>query len=499
MCGILGILGQVEEVSLDLYEGLIVLQHRGQDAAGIATFDNKFHIKKGNGLVRDVFKKENFLRLKGKVGVGHVRYPTAGTYSSDEAQPFFTNFPFGITFVHNGNITNANELKKSLIEKENQYFNTNSDSEILMLFFANELSKAQKKYADNFTKSVFSAIENTIKNAKGSYSVIALIAGRGLVAFRDPHGLRPLILGKKPRGFFDSWMLASESVALTSLEYEIVRDVRPGEGIYIDVKGNMLFKDCVKVKSKFSPCIFEFVYLARPDSMMDNVSVYHARLRMGQYLAEKIKKANIDIDVVIPIPETSRSTAMSLANELNLKFREGFVKNRYIGRTFIMPGQRVRARSIRQKLNPIHLEFRNRNVLLVDDSIVRGNTSKKIVELAREAGANKVYFSIACPPLRYPCVYGVDMPKKEDFVAHELEIDEIRKEIGADGIFYQDLFMLKKSVGEGNSKAKNVCDACFSGRYPTGDIDEKKLKEFKKMREEASHESVLENQMELDL
>ena len=479
MCGIIAIYEQ-EDVIHDIYDGLTVLQHRGQDAAGISTFDGEqFHIKKGNGLVRDVFRTKNILRLSGNMGIGHVRYPTAGSNKSAESQPFYVNSPYGMSLAHNGNLINTSELAKDLFKRDLRHLNTTSDSEVLLNVLADEMikEKAEKLHSEH----VFNAVGRVMQRIKGSYAVVALIAGQGVLAFRDPFAIKPLIIGERLTKFKKDYIIASEDVAIRTLGFKVVRDVGPGEVVFIDKKGDIHFKTCVETP-RLSPCIFEYVYFARPDSFIDKVSVYKTRLRMGETLAEQIKKANINIDTVIPIPETARSTAMQLANAIGVKYREGFVKNRYIGRTFIMPGQQIRKKSVRYKLSPVGLEFKNRNVLLVDDSIVRGNTSQQIVDMAREAGARKVYFASAAPPLLYPCVYGVDMPNKKDFIANKLSTEEICKVIGADKLFYQTIPDLITSAKEGNPKIKKFCSACFDGDYVTGDVTKKVLQKAEASR-----------------
>ena len=472
MCGIIGIYEQ-ENVVQDIYDGLTVLQHRGQDAAGIATYDGKqFHIKKGNGFVRDVFQIKNILRLQGNYGIGHVRYPTAGCNSSEESQPFYVNSPYGITLAHNGNLTNVEELTKCVFEKDLRHLNTSSDSELLLNVLADELMK--KKELQLNPKDLFQAVGRLMERVRGSYAVVSLVAQKGLLAFRDPYGIKPLIVGERTGKFKKEYIIASEDVALKALGFKVIRDVAPGEAVLIDQKGEIYWEVCAK-KTQLSPCIFEYVYFARPDSFMDDISVYKTRLRMGEKLAEQVQAANLEIDTVIPIPESARPAAMQLAKTIGVKYREGFVKNRYIGRTFIMPGQEMRKKSIRYKLSPVDLEFKNRNVLLVDDSIVRGNTSQQIVEMAREAGAKKVYFASAAPPLIFPCLYGVDMPSKKDFIANQLNKEEIRKLINADALFYQDLESLIDAAREGNPKIKKFCSACFDGNYVTGDITEEML------------------------
>jgi len=472
MCGIIAIYEQ-EDVIQDIYDGLTVLQHRGQDAAGISTYDGKqFHMKKGNGLVRDVFRTKNILRLKGNYGIGHVRYPTAGSNSSDESQPFYVNSPYGISLAHNGNLTNTGELAKHLFERDLRHLNTTSDSEILLNVLADELIK--EKALELKSNQVFKAVERLMGRVKGSYAVISLLADQGILAFRDPFGIKPIIVGERSGKFKKEYIIASEDVAIKTLGFKVIRDIAPGEAVFVDKKGKIYWQVCAK-KTQLSPCIFEHVYFARPDSFIDDVSVYKTRLRMGEKLAEQIKKANLKIDTVIPVPESSRPSAMQLANEIGVKYREGFVKNRYIGRTFIMPGQEIRKKSVRYKLSPVNLEFKNRNVLLVDDSIVRGNTSQQIVDMAREAGAKNVYFASAAPPLLFPCLYGVDMPSKKDFIANKLTQEEIRKLIGADALFYQTIEDLLDAAREGNPKIKKFCSACFDGDYVTGDITEEML------------------------
>lgn len=459
-----------QPVSQELFDGLTVLQHRGQDSAGIMTYEDHFHLKKGNGLVRDVFHTKNMLRLKGNMGIGHVRYPTAGSADAAEAQPFYVNSPFGISLIHNGNLTNYEELKQEVLKKDLRHLNTKSDSELLLNIVAQSLRNTLRAHkSDVMTVEIlFEAMKVVFDRLKGSYSVIMMIAGYGLVAFRDPYGIRPLVFGKREHTLMPEFVVASESVAIDALGYDFIGDLQPGEVLYIDMQRNV-HKKQVATKH-WAPCIFEFVYLARPDSIIDNISVYKSRLRMGIKLAKKIKKAKIKIDTVVPIPDSARSSALPLAQELGVKYREGLVKNRYIGRTFIMPGQEIRKKSIHYKLNPIKLELRNRNVLLVDDSIVRGNTSKKIIQMVRDAGAKKVYFASCAPPLVSPCVYGVDMPSKKEFVANGLSTEEIAKEIGADMLFYQDIDDLIDSAQEGNPKVTKFCYACMSGKYPTKEV-----------------------------
>lgn len=496
MCGILGISAN-SFVNQDLFDGLTLLQHRGQDAAGIATFDgHKFHMRKGNGLVRDVFYSRHMKRLQGTLGIAHVRYPTAGCNSSWEAQPFFVNSPFGIALSHNGNLTNSDQLAKELFRDNLRHLNTTSDSEVLLNVFANNILLLNK--TDLTPKDIWKAVGQTMNRVQGSYAAITLIAGQGLVAFRDPHGLRPLIVGVKETSLGKEYCVASESVVFAPLEYKVLRDLRPGEAVFIQ-NGEIHFQVCAK-KTKFRPCIFEYIYLARPDSLIDDISVHKSRLRMGEKLAHKIKKTltRKEIDVVIPVPESSRIAAMQLAHKFRLPYREGFIKNRYIGRTFIMPGQQIRKKSIKYKLSAIDLEFRNKNVLIVDDSIVRGNTSKQIVQMAREAGAKKVYFASAAPALLFPCVYGVDMPSKKEFVAHGLTAEEVAHVIGADLVFYQDLPDLVKAVKKGNEKIKHFCTACFEGVYPTPEVTEEKLAQMERCRAQKLHAEEGEDEEAVD-
>ncbi|WP_374563274.1 amidophosphoribosyltransferase, partial [Nitrosomonas sp.] len=415
MCGILGIVAKSPANQL-LYDGLLMLQHRGQDASGIVTAQgNTFHMHKGLGLVRDVFRTRNMRALSGNIGIGHVRYPTAGSANSPaEAQPFYVNSPFGIVLSHNGNLTNAEQLNQELFKTDLRHVNTNSDSEVLLNVLAHELQESTRNCQLD-PAAIFAAVAGVHKRCKGAYAVIAMIAGYGLLAFRDPYGIRPLVFGTAENELGDEYLIASESVALDTLGFKLIRDVAPGEAIFIDEDGNFYNKQCA-TQFSLNPCIFEYVYLARPDSVMDGISVYETRLNMGEQLAEKIKKTmhHLDIDVVIPIPDSSRPSALQLANHLGIEFREGFIKNRYVGRTFIMPGQQQRRKSVRQKLNAMNIEFRGKNVLLIDDSIVRGTTSREIVQMARDAGANKIFFASAAPPVRYPNVYGIDMPTRQE-------------------------------------------------------------------------------------
>ncbi len=481
MCGVVGVSAK-SRVNQTLYDALTVLQHRGQDAAGIVTCDNgRLFLRKDNGLVRDVFYLHHMTRLLGNVGIGHVRYPTAGSCSSAEAQPFYVNSPYGITLAHNGNLTNAEALSRALFEADLRHINTNSDSEILLNVLAHELQTLGKLHPTK--QDIFTAIRGVHQRCVGAYAVVAMITGHGIVGFRDPSGIRPLVYGKRETIEGTEYMIASESVALDVAGFEVVRDVEPGEAIYIDGKGELSTQQCAENPRKM-PCIFEYVYLARPDSIIDNVSVYKARLRMGEKLADKILRVRPehDIDVVIPIPDTSRTAALQLANRLGVKYREGFIKNRYIGRTFIMPGQSMRKKSVRQKLNPIELEFRNKNVMLVDDSVVRGTTSREIIQMARDVGAKKVYLASAAPPVRYPNVYGIDMPAAHELIAHGRTVEEICQLISADWMIYQDLEDLIACAQEGNEKIKLFDCSVFDGKYVTGDVDDAYLNRLEKVR-----------------
>ena len=462
MCGIVGIVGN-ENVAGQLYDGLTVLQHRGQDAAGIATADGtRLRVQKGNGLVRDVFDETRMSVLRGCVGIAHVRYPTAGSEGLDEAQPFYVNSPYGIALAHNGNLINTEALRQQVFEADRRNVNTESDSEVLLNVFAYELD-AQRMLTP---EAAIRAVAGVHRRCKGGYAVVSVVLGLGLVAFRDPHGIRPLVLGKRGDA---EYIVASESVALDVLGFERVRDLAPGEALVITNDGQLHSEICA-TETRMSPCIFEYVYFARPDSMIDNVSVHKARMRMGTKLGEKILRLrpDHDIDTIIPIPDTSRDVALEMSNVLGVKYREGFVKNRYVGRTFIMPGQGERVKSVRRKLNPIHLEFRHRVVLLVDDSIVRGTTSQQIVQMARDAGARKVYLASAAPPVRHPNIYGIDMPAAEELVAHNRSIEEIEKHLGCDWLIYQDLEDLEAAVREGNQALTQFDSSCFNGQYVTG-------------------------------
>jgi amidophosphoribosyltransferase len=468
MCGVVGVVGTAAVNQL-LYDALLVLQHRGQDAAGIVTSDGqgRLHLRKDNGLVRDVFQAQHMGGLVGNMGIGHVRYPTAGTSSSAEAQPFYVNSPFGITLGHNGNLINARELMKALFATDRRHINTDSDSEILLNVFAQELLR----FLDNglTADSVFDAIARVHQRAQGAYAVAGMIAGRGLFAFRDPFGIRPLVYGCRETPGGVEWMVASESAALESQGFELERDLGPGEGIFITPDGQVATRSCAP-DAVLHPCIFEHVYFARPDSVIDNIFVHRARMRMGTRLGQKIRRTwpDHDIDVIVPIPDTGRTVALEMAHELGIKYREGFIKNRYIGRTFIMPGQTRRRKSVRQKLNAISLEFRDKNVMLVDDSIVRGTTSREIVLMAREAGARKVYFASAAPPVRFPNVYGIDMPAASELIAYGRDEDEVCEAIAADRLIYQDLEDLVAAVQRGNRAIDKFDCSVFTGEYVTG-------------------------------
>ena len=467
MCGIIGIVGKSEVAPL-LYDGLTVLQHRGQDAAGIATVEgNRLRLHKHGGLVRDVFHSADMLKLGGRIGIGHCRYPTAGSEQTTEAQPFYVNSPYGIALGHNGNLVNTESLRREMYEGDRRHINTDSDSEVLLNIFAHEL-QIQERHALT-PDHIFKAVAGVHARARGGYAVVALLLGYGIVAFRDPNGIRPLVLGERDTAQGKEYAVASESVAFDILGFTRLRDVAPGEAVLLTEDGQLLSRHCADGHAH-APCIFEYVYLARPDSMIEDVSVYKARLRMGEYLAAKIARLrpDHDIDSIIPVPDTARTAASSLAAALGLPMREGLVKNRYIGRTFIMPGQNQRTKSVRHKLNTIELEFRNKNVMLVDDSIVRGTTSRQIVQMARDAGAKKVYLATAAPPVRFPNVYGIDMPAAAELVAHGRSEEEICKFIGADWLIYQDLPDLIASVAEGNENLTGFDTSCFSGEYVTG-------------------------------
>lgn len=486
MCGIVGIVAH-HPVNQAIYDALTVLQHRGQDAAGILTSDvhGRLYLRKDNGLVRDVFHTRHMRNLQGHMGIGHVRYPTAGQSSSAEAQPFYVNSPYGIALVHNGNLTNANQLQRDVFLEDRRHINTDSDSEVVLNIFAHELHTQNKLKPT--PDDIFAAIERVHKRCRGGYAIVALIAGYGIVGFRDPHGIRPLVCGMRSTPQGDEYILASESVALDALSFKLLRDIAPGEAVVIETGGKMYTRQCA-AQPRYSTCIFEYVYLARPDSIIDDVSVYKARLRMGDKLAEKILRLRPehDIDVIIPIPDTSLTAALQLSYRLGVLYREGFIKNRYIGRTFIMPGQSQRQKSVRQKLNPIDLEFRGKNVLLVDDSIVRGTTSQQIVQMAREAGARQVYLASAAPPVRYPNVYGIDMPAANELIAHDRTEEEIATFIGCDWLIYQDLDDLIDAVRRGNPALEHFDTSVFSGQYVTGDVDREYFDSLAQRRNDAA-------------
>jgi amidophosphoribosyltransferase len=486
MCGIVGIVGK-SPVNQSLYDALLVLQHRGQDAAGIVTCEKgKLFLRKANGLARDVFHTRHMVRLKGPMGLGHVRYPTAGCSSSAEAQPFYVNSPYGVTLAHNGNLTNAEELTRDLFVEDLRHINTSSDSEILLNIFAHELQMQNKLRIA--PEDIFKAVAGVHRRCRGGYAAVAMIPGVGLIGFRDPNAIRPIVYGKRETDQGTEYMIASESVALDTLGFERVRDLEPGEAIFISKEGQFYAQQCAANPVK-SPCIFEFVYFARPDTIIDNIFVHKARSRMGKKLAKKIQRewSDHDIDVVIPIPDTSRTAALTLANELGVRYTEGFIKNRYIGRTFIMPGQTVRKKSVRQKLNAIDLEFKGKNVLLVDDSVVRGTISKQIVQMARDAGARKVYFASAAPPVRYPNVYGIDMPSASELVAHDRSEDEVREIIGADRMIYQDLQDLIDAVyKKGKSDIERFDCSVFNGEYVTGDVSKPYLEQLELLRNDGA-------------
>ena len=483
MCGILGVVAR-SSVNQLLYDGLLLLQHRGQDAAGIATAMGKaFHMQKGNGLVRDVFRTRNMRSLGGHSGIAHVRYPTAGSAgNSEEAQPFYVNAPFGIMLAHNGNLTNSEQLKDEMFRRDLRHINTDSDSEVLLNVLANSL-QASAHGVSLDPETIFAAVGELHARVRGAYACVAEIAGYGILAFRDPYGIRPLCYGVSETDQGVEYLVASESVALEGLGFRMVRDVEPGEAIFIDLDGNFYSRQCAASPS-LNPCVFEYVYFARPDSIVDGASIYSARLRMGEYLAERLAAElwRGDIDVVMPIPDTSRPSAMQLAMKLGLDYREGFLKNRYVGRTFIMPGQAVRRKSVRQKLNAMSVEFKGKNVLLVDDSIVRGTTSREIVQMARDSGANKVFFASAAPPVRYPNVYGIDMPTRSELIAHGRSDEEIRVAIGADALIYQTVDAMKQSVRDVNPRLENFEASCFDGVYVTGDVAPEYLDRIERQR-----------------
>jgi amidophosphoribosyltransferase len=501
MCGIVGVVshGPVNQI---IYDALLLLQHRGQDAAGIATsHGNTFSMHKANGLVRDVFRTRNMRSLPGNSGIGQCRYPTAGSSSEEEAQPFYVNAPFGITLAHNGNLTNADQLKIEMFKNDRRHINTDSDSEVLLNVLAHEIQQSTSSFSLD-PSTLFKAISALHKRVRGSYAVVAQVAGYGLLAFRDPYGIRPLCIGFQDTDKGPEYLIASESVALEGLGFHFLRDVLPGEAIFIDNDGKLYNQQCAE-NPVLNPCAFEFVYLARPDSVIDGASVYATRLKMGEYLAEKIRRqfSSGDIDVVMPIPDSSRPSAMELAMTLNLDYREGFIKNRYIGRTFLMPGQAIRAKSVRQKLNAIGAEFKGKSVLLVDDSIVRGTTSREIVQMARDSGARRVIFASAAPPVKYPNVYGIDMPTRDELIAHNRTEDEVCREITADALVYQDIEAMKRSISDINPMLKKFEASCFDGVYITGDISRDYLDriEFARAHPKVVTEDAVRTQLNLNL
>lgn len=485
MCGVVGIVAQ-SAVNQSLYDALTILQHRGQDAAGMMTYaENRFNQRKATGLVRDVFRQHHMQRMVGNMGVGHCRYPTAGSSGPALAQPFFVNAPFGIALAHNGNLVNAKQLGQAVFEQDFRHLNTDSDSEVMLNVFAHELQKELN--SNTFTDALFNTVATLHQRCSGGYAVIAMVANHGIVAFRDPHGIRPLVYGSRESDSGTEYMVASESVALKALGFSDVTDVQPGEAIFLSQSGQLFRRQCAKHTEQV-PCIFEYVYFARPDSIIDDISVYKARLRMGEKLADKIleQRPNHDIDAVIPVPDTSRVSAQVIAHRLGVKFREGLMKNRYIGRTFIMPGQEVRKKSVRQKLNAIDLEFQDKNVMLVDDSIVRGTTCNEIVQMARDAGARKVYFASAAPPVRYPNVYGIDMPSAEELIAHGRTVEQVCAAIGADWLIYQELDDLIDAAREGNPAIKRFDCSVFDGEYITGDVNQAYLDSIHQLRNDAA-------------
>ncbi len=480
MCGIVGIVGTTP-VNQSIYDALTVLQHRGQDAAGICTIEsNRFRLRKANGLVKDVFEARHMQRLQGEVGIGHVRYPTAGSSSASEAQPFYVNSPFGITLAHNGNLTNANEVREKLFDKDRRHINTTSDSEVLLNVLAHEIDTVRGNVT---SEDVFRAVMNVHRTIRGAYAVVAMIIGHGMIAFRDPKGIRPLCLGKREVKGQTEYMVASESVALDAVGFDFIRDVLPGEAVYVTFDGELFTHQCAD-NPTLNPCMFEYVYFARPDSFIDKISVYAARVEMGKKLGERIRDeyAHLDIDVVIPIPETSCDIALQIAQAIDIPYRQGFVKNRYVGRTFIMPGQQQRKKSVRRKLNAIRSEFKDKNVLLVDDSIVRGTTSEQIIEMARDSGANKVYMVSAAPEIRFPNVYGIDMPSANELIAHGRDNEQICKYIGADELIFQTLDDLVEAVRIGNPEITKFETSVFSGEYVTGDINQQYLEYLESLR-----------------
>lgn len=485
MCGIVGIVGK-NPVNQLIFDGLTMLQHRGQDAAGMVTYqDGRLYLRKENGLVRDVFQMQHMLNLQGDMGIGHVRYPTAGCSSSAEAQPFYVNSPYGITLAHNGNLTNGNILKDELFRDDLRHLNTDSDSEVLLNVLAHEFQRLGKLRLS--VDDVFDAVRRLHRRCVGAYAAVAMITGFGVLGFRDPKGIRPVAVGERETSKGKEYIIASETVAIEALGFSVIRDIEPGEAVFITKDGQLHTRQCSE-NASYAPCIFEYVYLARPDSVLDDISVYNTRLRMGEALADKIirERPDHDIDVIIPIPDTGRTCALPMAEKLGVKYSEGFIKNRYIPRTFIMPGQAVRKRSVRQKLNAIAAEFKGKNVMLVDDSIVRGTTSGEIIQMARDAGANKVYFASAAPAVRHPNVYGIDMPAVEELVAHNRTTEQVAEEIGADWLVYQDLEDLINSVQLEGSSIKEFDTSCFNANYVTGDINEAYLENLAAIRNDGA-------------
>ncbi|TFW18327.1 amidophosphoribosyltransferase [Duganella callida] len=499
MCGIVGVVSH-QPVNQLLYDALLLLQHRGQDAAGIATnHSSMFAMYKANGLVRDVFRTRNMRTLQGNSGIGHCRYPTAGSSSEEEAQPFYVNAPFGITLAHNGNLTNWEQLKQEMFVNDRRHINTDSDSEVLLNVLAHEIQKATVDISID-ADTIFKAVAVLHRRVRGGYAAVAQIAGVGLLAFRDPFGIRPLCLGVNETAEGTEYLIASESVALEGMGFRFVRDIAPGEAVFIDADKKLHSRQCADNPS-LNPCVFEYVYLARPDSVIDGASVYNTRLKMGEYLADKIKRQGLadDIDVVMPIPDSSRPAAIQLALKLGKEYREGFIKNRYIGRTFIMPGQAARKKSVRQKLNAIPDEFKDKVVLLVDDSIVRGTTSREIVQMARDSGAKKVIFASAAPPVIYPNVYGIDMPTRDELIAHGRTVEEVCREITADALVYQDLDALKRAISDVNPALQNFEASCFDGVYITGDVSQEYLDKLEYERHNPTKAKVPEDAVRTQL
>ena len=489
MCGVIGLYGN-NDVFPELYQGMLAIQHRGQDSAGIITYDGRFHTKKGNGLVRDIFTAEHAKRLTGTIGIGHTRYPTIGGGSGEDAQPFLVTSPFGIIMAHNGNVVNYADLKRTLFAEHHRLLNSDNDVESILNVFAQELEDQHARTLR--PEHIYKAVKAVFGKVIGSYSVVAYIAEQGLIAFRDPFGIKPLVWGVRRDGVLPSYAVASESVSLNIMNYGEVRDVAAGEAIFIDRQRKVHRQRLARRPP--SPCLFEWVYFARPDSFIDEANVLRVRINLGRLLADEIRKENLAIDVVVPVPDSARDAAIEIARKLNLKYREALVKNRYIGRTFIMPEADERKSTVRMKLNPIAAEFKDKNVLLVDDSIVRGNTSKAIIAMVRECGAKHVYFAVSAPPLRYPCVYGIDMQTRTEFVARDRDVAQVARQVGADKVIYQTLDNLKKAVSMENPKLKQFCAACFDGDYITGDVTPEMLKEIERERMAAK-----ERQLELNI